>query len=127
MVVAVFYILRNHYRNAYSLEHLPEKSNGKPAFRMILAEEVSFLNKGSILKTLNNVEEGSAVVIDASNTKIIDHDVIEVIKDFSVNAKRRNINVELKGLNELHAGKPEALSHKVGHPPLAKTEVNSKL
>jgi SulP family sulfate permease len=127
MVVAVFYILRNHYRNAYSLEHLPEKSNGKPAFRMILAEEVSFLNKGSIQKTLNNLEEGTSVVIDASNTKIIDHDVIEVIKDFSVNAKRRNIKLELKGFNELHAGKPEELLHTAGHPPLVKTGANSKL
>lgn len=110
MAVAVFYILRNHYRNAYSLQHLPERSNGKAAFRMVLAEEVSFLNKGSILKTLNHVQEGSTVVIDASNSKIIDHDVVEVIQDFTVNAKRRNISVEVTGLKLTEASQTSAVS-----------------
>ena len=98
MAVAIFYILRHHYRNAYSFQHVPELSDGKPVYRMQLAEEVSFLNKASILKTLDNLDDGSTIIIDASNTKAIDHDVMEIIEDFSVNAKRRNINVELKGL-----------------------------
>ena len=37
-------------------------------------------------------------MIDASKSKVIDHDVIEVIRDFTVNAKRRNINVEVVGM-----------------------------
>ena len=98
MAVAVFYILRNHYRNAYTLQHLPNLTNGRAAFKMVLAEEVSFLNKGSIQKTLNNVEDGSTIVIDTSNSKVIDRDVIEVIEDFKINAKRRNIHVEVTGL-----------------------------
>src|SRR5688572_8788092 len=72
MVVAIFYLLRSHYKNAYSLTHLPGMSNGKPAYRMVLAEEVTFLNKGSILKTLNALPEGSSVSIDASTSKVID-------------------------------------------------------
>ena len=99
MVVAIFYILRNHYRNAYSLQYVPERSNGKKFFKMVLAEEVSFLNKGSILKTLNGLDEGSTVVIDASHSKVIDHDVTEVIHDFTVNARKRNIQVELSGFD----------------------------
>ena len=65
---------------------------------MVLAEEASFLNKGSILKTLNELEAGSSIIIDATNSKIVDHDVVEVIRDFTVNAKRRNIRVEVKGI-----------------------------
>ncbi|HEX6224200.1 MAG TPA: SulP family inorganic anion transporter [Chryseolinea sp.] len=100
MAVAIFYILRDHYRNAYSFQHVPELSDGKAAFRMQLAEEVSFLNKASILKTLNNLDQGSTIVIDASNSKAVAHDVVEVIEDFVVNAKRRNIRVEVKGLGD---------------------------
>lgn len=50
------------------------------------------------------MEEGSTVVIDASNSKVIDRDVIEVIEDFKINAKRRNIRVEVAGfkLDEAH-------------------------
>lgn len=98
MTVAIFYILRNHYRNAYSIQHISAQSDSKVVFKIKLAEEVSFLNKASILKTLNKVAEGSTIIIDASNSKAIDHDVIEVIDDFTVNAKRRNISVEVRGL-----------------------------
>jgi MFS superfamily sulfate permease-like transporter len=98
LAVSVFYLLKNHYKNAYSLLHLPEESNGKPAYKMVLAEEVTFLNKGSILKTLNELAEGSTVIIDASKSKVIDHDVIEVIRDFTVNANKRSIQVSLTGL-----------------------------
>jgi MFS superfamily sulfate permease-like transporter len=68
---------------------------------MLLAEEVSFLNKGSIMKTLNKLPEGSTVEIDGSNSKVIDHDVIEVIQDFTVNAKKRNIQVKVVGISAI--------------------------
>jgi MFS superfamily sulfate permease-like transporter len=100
MAVAIFYILRHHYRNAYSFQHVPEHSDGNAVFKMRLAEEVSFLNKANILKTLDNLEDGSTIVIDASNSKSIDHDVVEVIEDFTVNARRRNINVQVVGLKD---------------------------
>ena len=100
MIVAVFYILRNHYRNAYSLELL-SKDNGKSSFKMLLAEEVSFLNKGNILRTLNELPEGSSVLVDGSNTKVIDHDVIDVIRNFMITGARRNIKVTAANIPEL--------------------------
>ena len=103
MAVAIFYLLRNHYKNAYSLVHMPEKSNGKPVYKMVLAEEVTFLNKGSILKTLNTLPDGCSVTIDASKSKIIDHDVIEVIRDFTVNANKRNIQVHVTDNSNIKA------------------------
>ena len=108
MAVAIFYILRHHYRNAYSFQHVPELSDGKAVFRMQLAEEVSFLNKASILQTLDNLDDGSTIIIDASNSKVIDHDVVEVIEDFTVNARRRNIHVEVKGLKDNTTSKEPA-------------------
>jgi SulP family sulfate permease len=78
---------------------MSSKGNGNSRVKMLLAEETSFLNKGSILKTLNDLEDGSSIVIDASKSKTIDHDVIEVIRDFTINAKRRNINVEVIGIS----------------------------
>jgi MFS superfamily sulfate permease-like transporter len=98
MAVAIFYLLRNHYKNAYSLEYIPGKVNGTVPVRMLLAEEASFLNKGSILKTLNEIQDGANIIIDASKSKIIDHDVIEVIRDFTINAKRRDIKVDVIGI-----------------------------
>jgi MFS superfamily sulfate permease-like transporter len=97
MIVAVFYILRNHYRNGYKLELL-SKEDGRVSFKMLLAEEVSFLNKGNILRTLNELPGGSSVLVDGSNSKVIDHDVIDVIRNFMVTGARRNINVTVANI-----------------------------
>jgi MFS superfamily sulfate permease-like transporter len=93
MVVAIFYILRGHYRNAFVLD---KKKNGeRDSFVLTLAEEVSFLNKGAILQLLNDLPRKSEIVIDGSRTKIIDYDVIEIIRDFQVNAENKDITISV--------------------------------
>lgn len=93
LVVAIYYILRGHYKNPYVFHD--GKENGHHVNKIVLAEEVSFLNKGSILQTLNLTPDDGHVIIDGTKTKVIDHDVIEVIRDFIINAKNRNITVKL--------------------------------
>ncbi len=93
MLVAIIYILRGHFKNAYVF--FKEESNGVEKFRLILAEEVSFLNKGSIINVLKKIKSGSWVVIDGSKSKVIDHDVIDVIRDFTISSRNRNIHVEV--------------------------------
>jgi len=67
-------------------------------FTIKLAEEVSFLNKAAIKKTLKNVKSGSKVTFDASATSYIATDVLELIQDFAnVRAKEDNIDVLLIG------------------------------
>lgn len=96
MVVAIFYILRGHYKNPY----ISQTSDvaGKQVREITLAEEVSFLNKGSLLQTLNKLPDGAEVFINANRTRIIDHDVIEIIRDFTINAGNRNVKVRIEGL-----------------------------
>jgi hypothetical protein len=62
---------------------------------MTLAEEVGFLNKGTIVNELNKVAPGSEVTIDASNSISIDHDVWEIIQDFKKTAGSKNIQVKI--------------------------------
>ena len=93
MGVAVFFILRNVYRSPY---HFDEEHDGEHQRILIrLAEEVTFINKGSMLLTLKELPDNSKVTIDGSNSKNIDYDVIEVIENFCESAKNRNIQVEL--------------------------------
>ena len=99
MAVSIFYILRNNYKNPYDFQKA--KVNGKDTYKILLSEEVSFLNKGSILQTINQVPAGSHVVIDGSRSKIVDHDVIEVINDFTVNAANRDVDVQIVNLPHL--------------------------
>jgi MFS superfamily sulfate permease-like transporter len=93
MAVSFFFILRNNYKLPYYFHK--EKHHSGEIIRIQLSEDVSFLNKASILLTLNHLPPDSRVIIDASRSIHIDHDVIEVITEFRENAKASNITLEL--------------------------------
>ena len=81
-----------------------ENLEGKSKFRIILSEDVSFLNKASIQRSLEQIPNDTIVEIDARNTHFIHHDVIEIIEDFDINAKARGIEVSII---DLYTGKEE--------------------
>lgn len=97
MCVAIFIILRNNYKVPFKLKK--ENLEGKDSLRIVLSEDVSFLNKASILKTLAQIPDNTSVEIDARNAKFIHYDVLEIIEDFKLSAEFRNINVTTLDLN----------------------------
>lgn len=100
MVVAVSIILYNNFRIPYKLKR--ENLEGKEKIKIVLSEDVTFLNKASIQRTLAQIPDGTKVEIDATNTHFIHHDVIEIIEDFIINSRIRNIEV---CINDLYKGK----------------------
>ncbi len=98
LAVALFVILRAHYLNSHFL-HIRERAEagGPHEVIMKLAEEVTFLNRGAILRELNAVPDGSLVTIDASGSHRVDHDVLEIIADFEATAAHRGIAVQRVG------------------------------
>lgn len=68
----------------------------KNKVKMVLAEEVTFFNKGAILRELESIKEGTHLVLDVRRTRFLDHDIIEILDDFSEKAEKRNIHVTLK-------------------------------
>jgi MFS superfamily sulfate permease-like transporter len=73
---------------------------GRQVHHLVLAEEVSFFNKANIIKALDEIPENSKVVVDATNSKALSYDVVELIKNYEINAKTKNITVEKIGLVE---------------------------
>ncbi len=94
LAVSIVIILYNNYKNSHFL-HMEENENAPKVVKMTLAEEVTFFNKASILNELDNLPEGSQLVLDVTNTRFLDHDIIEILDDFSDKAKMRNINIKL--------------------------------
>ena len=90
----IFYTLRHSYRNSHYVKDNVSDQNGKTVHHMVLAEEVSFFNKASLLNTFESIPNNSKVIIDCTNSKSIAYDVIEIIKDFEHNAKTKSIEVE---------------------------------
>ena len=93
------FVLWNNYRAPYHFH--PENHKPGTPYNIKLADEVTFLNKASILHTLELLPNGCEVHIDGRQTKSIHPDVIEIIDDFETNAETRNISVTIEGLEEL--------------------------
>lgn len=96
MLVGVSYILRNNLRNPY-FYHI-EKLGDQKTIRLVLSEEVSFLNKAAIQYTLTHLPKGSNVIIDGSKSMYIDPDVLEIISNYKNNAYTKEISVQLKDI-----------------------------
>ncbi|WP_299156744.1 SulP family inorganic anion transporter [uncultured Tenacibaculum sp.] len=94
LAVGVVVILFKSYQNSHFL-HIEDKSNGVHKIKMSLAEEVTFFNKGAILKELDNLSENSHLVLDVRKTRFLDHDIVEILEDFAFKAKEKNIDIEL--------------------------------
>jgi MFS superfamily sulfate permease-like transporter len=95
LAVGIIVILYRSYVNSHwmEVEELDDPAAGH-LVRLRLAEQVSFLSRGAILRQLSAVPDGSHVAIDLSNTVAIDHDVLEILSDFEETAMRRNIDVK---------------------------------
>ena len=92
-------ILYGNLKNSYYFHK--EKHNEGETIHIRLSEEVSFLNKASIKLTLDHLPQHSTVLIDASTTRYIDFDVLELIKEFKeVKAPLNNIRCTLVGFKE---------------------------
>ena len=99
LVVSIFFILRANLKLAYFFKK--EEYHEGEVITMKLAQEVSFLNKAAIKQTLNHLPKGSKVVIDATDTFYIDHDVVQLVKDFlNIGSKDKNIQVSLVGFKD---------------------------
>ncbi len=94
LIVGIVIILIKSYQNSYFLHKEGEDvQDGK--IKMTLAEEVTFFNKGAILKELDRLPENSFLELDVRKTRYLDHDIIEILEDFATRAKERNIDIRL--------------------------------
>jgi MFS superfamily sulfate permease-like transporter len=92
LVVGIVTILLQSYNNSHFLHKTSEIENH---FKIRMAEEVTFLNKGAILRELNNIPEDSFLEIDVRKSVFLDYDIVELLDDFSVKAKDKNIDITI--------------------------------
>lgn len=92
--VGIVVILIKSYQNSHFL-HIEDKSNGKHKIKMTFAEEVTFFNKGAILKELDSLPRDTYLELDVRKTRYLDNDIIEILEDFAFKANERNIDIKL--------------------------------
>ncbi|XCI74690.1 MAG: SulP family inorganic anion transporter [Flavobacteriales bacterium] len=118
MVVSILFMLRKNMRIPFYYNRVTY-SHGD-IIRITLAQEVSFLNKASIKKTLENIPENTNLIIDASRTEYIDFDVLDLLKEFrDFRVEIKNIKISFIGFKNIYRientsesdmGTPELLS-----------------
>ena len=102
MTVAIYFILRKNYQ--YSYHYKSDKKADRETITLTLSEEVTFLNKGSIQHTLSHVPEDTELIIDGTNSRNIDYDVLEIIQNFKrFTAPEKNILVQTIGIKEVNS------------------------
>lgn len=109
MSVAIVQILWKNYKTPYEIIKGNKEENH---LTLRLSEEVSFLNKAGILRTLDQIPKNTKLDIDASRTKFIHPDVIEIIEDFKQHALTMNISVNVLGLGEAMKNKDPLVEFK---------------
>ncbi len=94
ILFGIFYTLRHSYRNSHHMKDIITTEEGHEVHHLVLAQEVSFFNKASVLNALDVIPENSKVIIDCTHAKSIAYDVVEIIQNYKINAKTKNITVE---------------------------------
>jgi carbonic anhydrase len=99
LACSVFFLLKASHANSFHERH--ELHPQGTVIRLKLSQEVSFLNRGALLDRLASLPHDSHVVLDGSDTQYIDHDVLEIIREFaSVTAKGKNIQLTMQGFKD---------------------------
>lgn len=95
LAVGVLVVLQRSYENSHWVD-IQERDDAERVHhvQVRLGENVTFLSRGVILQQLNDIPDGSHVIIDMSRTLAIDHDVREILDDFRDSAEGRQIEVE---------------------------------
>ena len=129
MIISIIFVLKGNLKRAYSFRK--EEYVDGDIIHIDLAQEVSFLNKSAIKTTLSEIPENSKVIINASDTVYIAHDVLDLIKEFKkIRSKEENIKVKLVGFKKAYElDDSEESKKKVSfeHQEKLDTEIENKI
>lgn len=89
MIIGLFFVIKANYRDAITM------TQDGSSYVLTFHKDVAFLNKALLRKLLTHVKPNSTLVIDASKSHFIDHDIVETIDDFLVTAPSHKISVKV--------------------------------
>lgn len=109
MVFAIYYLLKNNYKNPFYIETKP--GSEKNEYLIHLAEEVSFLNKASFQEILNTIPNDSYVLIDGTRSKVVD--------------SRLSFRASFAGISFTNSNRPRKFGVRISVCALGKPETSS--
>jgi carbonic anhydrase/SulP family sulfate permease len=99
LVVSAGFILWSNLRRPMKL--FVEHHLGGDVTRVELANQVSFLNRAALRRTLDSIPRGKHVLIDAHDTVYIDPDILDLIREYrDAIGPARGIHVSTRGFRD---------------------------
>lgn len=99
LTVSLLFILASNLNRP--IRQVIEKHVGGEIRHIELANQVSFLNKAALEKTMREAPSGSHLLLDARRTHYIDPDILSLIREFKdVTAPAHDVKVSLRGFRD---------------------------
>lgn len=101
LMISLFYILKSN--SQVRLDIVKENYLNGITNRLILPQQITFLNKASLTSELDSIPKHSQLIIDARYSDYIDKEIIELIKEFkNEQAPLKQISLNLEGFKETY-------------------------
>ena len=121
LALGIIFVIRNDMQSALRIS--TEKHYNEEVERLILPQVASFINKAKMRDILNSVPPNSKIIIDASFTKYIDGDILEVIRNFkNIMAPEKKILLSLIGFKNKYG-----LNDEIKHADVMTKELQALL
>ncbi|MGL5743244.1 MAG: SulP family inorganic anion transporter [Legionella sp.] len=99
LAVSLFYILKSN--SQARIDIIKELHPTGVINRLILPQQMTFLNKAALVAELNSIPKESQLIIDARYTQYIDKEISELLKEFKEEqAPNKKISLNLTGFKE---------------------------
>lgn len=99
LFVSLLFILASNL--SVPIRQIIERHVGGEIRHIELANQVSFLNRAALERTLRDAPEGSHILLDARRTNYIDSDILSLIREFKeVTGPALKVQVSLRGFQE---------------------------
>jgi MFS superfamily sulfate permease-like transporter len=94
VLVALAFILYTNYKG--SISFVRDKKNVLLQFN----KDIFYFNKAELKQKLASIQDGDFVFVDGIKSSFIDHEIFLTLQEFQIEMKKRNIEVELKGITK---------------------------
>lgn len=99
LAISLFYILKSN--SQARLDIINEIYPNGATNRLVLPQQISFLNKASLFAELDSIPKNSQLIIDARYSHYIDKEIVELIKEFkNETAPQKQIALNLIGFKD---------------------------
>ena len=99
LLLSLFYILKSN--SEARLDLIKEYCPTGVIYRLVLPQQISFLNRASLIAELESIPKNSQLIIDARHASYIDKEILELIKEFKEEkAPLKPIALNLIGFKE---------------------------